>query len=165
MRHRAGPYQCGQAMKIGLNTLFAQEKGRFWTILLAGVQRPHQMAIHSHRSGTLTLHRKNEWLRKRTIQESTGKQVHAVLSGKGLPAVQASGTVSGNRVHYGESLRRYLRRLSSYENAQDIQYGLQRCLPMRIKPEDTLCRQKRKACTLPYGRRYIHIRPTDRGKG
>lgn len=158
MRHRAGPYQCGQAMKIGLNTLFAQEKGRFWTILLAGVQRPHQMAIYSHRSGTLTLHRKNEWLRKRTIQKSTGKQVHTVLSDKELPAVQASGTVSGNRAHCGKRLRKCLRRLSSYENAQDIQYGLQRCLPMRIKPENILCRQKRKACTQPYGRWY---NPTD----
>ena len=71
MRHRAGPYQCGQAMKIGLNTLyFVQEnKGRFRTILLAGVQRPHKTAIHSRRSGTLTLHRKNEWLLKSTIQK------------------------------------------------------------------------------------------------
>ena len=71
MQEQAVPYQCGHAMKIGLNTLyFVQEnKGRFRTILLAGVERPHKMAIHGHRSGTLTLHRKNEWLLKRAIQK------------------------------------------------------------------------------------------------
>lgn len=106
MRHRAGPYQCGQAMKIGLNTLFAQEKGRFWTILLAGVQRPHQMAIYSHRSGTLTLHRKNEWLRKRTIQKSTGKQVHVVLSCKG-----AGCTGKRHRFRQPGSLRRKVKEI------------------------------------------------------
>ena len=75
MRTTAVPYQCGQAMKTGLNTLyFMQEnKGRFRTVLLAGVQRPHKTAIHSRRSGTLTLHRKNEWLLKRTIRKSKGK--------------------------------------------------------------------------------------------
>ena len=146
MQGQAGPYQCGQAMKIGLNTLyFVQEnKGRFRTVLLAGVQRPHKMAIRSHRSGTLTLHRKNEWLLKSTIQKSEGKHFTRFCC-KGHPPVQASCCVSGNRhKSCGTGVESYRAVLSVWRRKKAHgSTGISGMFPAEGKPEVS-CRPKEK---------------------